>query len=171
MPLTATHFTYPSALLDPLDPRSQLLILLRDENTTVRLLESTLRDEAEALIAGDRARIEENSARKQHQINHLAGLDAERRQWWAEHHPADDPYGLPRFIQADDELATVFNDTMTRVRALHTANEANGAVIDLRLRVARDALAVLGSATTSQQPYGPDGRQPLKLPGFSVVAR
>lgn len=153
------------------DPRAQLLMLLRDENSTIRLLEATLREEAEALLAGERARIEESTERKQHQINHLAGLDHERRQWWATQHPAGDPYGLPRFIQADPELAAVFNDTIGRTRQLQNSNEANGAVIDLRLRTAREALTVLGSAVGGQQPYGPDGRQPLRLPGFSVVAR
>ncbi|TMS59769.1 flagellar protein FlgN [Imbroritus primus] len=155
----------------PHDARAQLLMVLRDENSTVRLLEATLREEAEALLAGERARIEEIAGRKQHQLNHLAGLDRERRQWWATYYPMDDPYGLPRFIQADAELAAVFNDTIARTRQLQNANEANGAIIDLRLRTARDALTVLGSAVGGQQPYGPDGRQPLKLPGFSVVAR
>lgn len=161
----------PSVIPARADPRAQLLMLLRDENSTIRLLETTLREEAEALLAGERARIEESAERKQHQVNHLAGLDQERRQWWAAQHPLDDPYGLPRFIQADAELAAIFNDTISRTRQLQSGNEANGAVIDLRLRTAREALTVLSSAVGGQQPYGPDGRQPLNLPGFSVVAR
>jgi flagellar biosynthesis/type III secretory pathway chaperone len=152
-------------------PHAQLLMLLREENTTLRLLEVTLREEAEALMAGERARIEETTVRKQHQINHLSGLDQERRHWWATHHPQDDPFGLPRYIQMHDDLALVFNDSVTRLRAMRNTNEANGAVIDVRLRVASEALAVLGSAANAQQPYGRDGRQPLMLQGFSVVAR
>jgi flagella synthesis protein FlgN len=150
--------------------RRDLIDLLQTENTTLRALERTVQQETDALLAGDRDALDQIVDSKQRQLDQLNGLDHDRRLWWATHHGMESPYGLAKFMRADAEMDALFGDSIERARRLQRQNDSNGKVVALRLRATRDALAVLGSAAGGQQPYGPDGRQPLRLPTFSVVA-
>ncbi len=148
-----------------------LIRTLSDEQALLRAATQTLEAETQALRDGDMAELERITQTKQQQLSRLSEADRERRLWWAQHGGAD-PYGLVKYLRSDATASRLFDENLTLAATLRQHNLDNGTLIDLRLRATQNALAVLHAANSGcGTPYGRDGKQPLSVPRFSVVAQ
>ncbi|WP_296227924.1 flagella synthesis protein FlgN [Ralstonia sp. UBA689] len=150
---------------------SLLIRTLSDEQELLRAATLTLEAEAQALRDGDMPELERVTQTKQKQLVALGDADRERRLWWAQH-GGTDPYGLVKYLRADATASRLFDENLALARTLRQRNLDNGTLIDLRLRATQNALSVLHAANNGGgTPYGRDGKQPLSMPRFSVVAQ
>ncbi|MCO5400320.1 flagella synthesis protein FlgN [Ralstonia soli] len=148
-----------------------LLRTLADEQELLRATTQTLDAEAQALRDGDMDELERITQTKQKQLAALAEADRERRLWWAQH-GGTDPYGLVKYLRSDETASRLFDENLALARLLRQRNTDNGTLIDLRLRATQNALSVLHAANNGGgTPYGRNGKQPLSMPSFSVVAQ
>ncbi len=148
-----------------------LIRTLADEQELLRAATQTLEAEAQALRDGDMVELERVTQTKQKQLTALGEADRERRLWWAQRGGAD-PYGLVKYLRTDETASRLFDENLALARTLRQRNLDNGTLIDLRLRATQNALSVLHAANNGGgTPYGRDGKQPLSMPRFSVVAQ
>lgn len=103
---------------------------LGDMRTALDLFEQVLEDERAALVAGDTVALGQAGTRKQALMQQLEQLDAERRQLMGEQPPAaaSDP-AWPSIVES--------------LQQCHRLNQRNGSIVNQRLQMVRQALAVL----------------------------
>lgn len=148
-----------------------LIRTLSNEQALLRAATQTLEAETRALHDGDMVELERITETKQQQLSRLTEADRERRLWWAQHGAAD-PYGLVKYLRSDATASRLFDENLALAAALRQRNLDNGTLIALRLRATQNALAVLHAANNGGgTPYGRDGKQPLSMPRFSIVAQ
>jgi len=144
--------------------------LIDDGCAAAEAFGDALRQEFEALEAGDVEALSAAAAGKQDCLAALEALESRRRALLAGQGHDDDAAGMDRLIEAagDAALATRWRRYLELAGECRKSNMRNGAIIRLRRQQATSALAALsGSAPPTYGPQGDGGR----LTGSRPIAR
>lgn len=122
-----------------------LVAVMGDMQQAVDRFAQALESERQALDAGDSEALDLAGADKQATVLQLEQLDAERRQ----------------LLEAQPSSATaidaMWTDIVQALQRCHRLNQRNGAVVNQRLGLVRQALAVLTGQPGDTELYGPSG--------------
>ncbi|MBD8881880.1 MULTISPECIES: flagella synthesis protein FlgN [Rhodanobacter] len=104
---------------------------LSDMRVALTMFEQVLEDERAALVAGDTVALGQAGTRKQALMQQLEQLDVERRQLANEQ------------ARAEDAPDPAWPSIVQSLQQCHRLNQRNGSIVNQRLQMVRQALAVL----------------------------
>jgi flagellar biosynthesis/type III secretory pathway chaperone len=134
---------------------------LREERAAMQAFLDLLQEEQASLLRGDADAVGALLARKSGWLQKLAGL-AERRRGFlrAQSYPAD-RRGMDHWLSAQPTASALAAEWQALLQLTHQAcqaNDANGALIAMRMQSNQQALAALTTAARSSALYGKDGQ-------------
>ncbi len=122
-----------------------------------RLL-ALLESERIALIAGDNVAIDIASANKQTLLQQIECLDDERRHLLASINGGYQvPFTMERELAHNAAALAQWRETEALLSKCQQLNQANGSVVELRIRHVRKALDLLSGNPAQAELYGPQG--------------
>lgn len=142
--------------------RTAFIASLEAETSAFDDFVGVLEAEAAALDDGDVEALIALARSKSEQVNVLSRLSDSRREFLRSGGFSPDRAGMSAWLVthggADGaRLSSVWNTLLDRALQAQRLNEANGALIDTRLRFNQAALASLQAAARQTNFYGPDG--------------
>ncbi|MEY2632532.1 MAG: hypothetical protein RIR00_1186 [Pseudomonadota bacterium] len=150
---------------------SDLLLLLRRELELVDGFVSLLREEQDALTAGDGDVLAEVVARKGKAAEQLALADRQRAGWSQRHGLPPELPALAQWLerQGPSPLLDAWRALMQSARAAKTLNASNGLLITQRLNNTQESLnSLLGQQRQATSLYGRNG-QTSTLTGSRLI--
>jgi flagella synthesis protein FlgN len=135
-------------------------------------LHAVLKDESAVLASADDAALLEITGIKTQLLQSLEVLESERMHLIGELRTGSRhaPFAMVRALTPYPAALTAWDDAVETLKACRALNEANGTVVELRLRQVRQALALLTGASPAAGLYGPQGA-PESLRRSTVIAR
>ena len=120
-----------------------------------------LEAERSALASGDSQALDSASAAKQAHLQRLETLEAERRHLIAGigSDARQPPFAMERALTKDAQALAQWRSALDVLARCHDLNQANGAIVELRLRQLRQAIDLLTGAPPAAGLYGPQGER------------
>ncbi len=134
---------------------------LEKERDTFRTIHHTLESEQKALARGDVDRLMQISKFKIEQFLTLNQLADKRNRYLAENGLASHMEGMEQWLAVQPGHSTarvIWRELLASAREARLLNEANGALIDVKMQHNQQALSVLQQAANQAALYDPSGR-------------
>lgn len=132
--------------------------------TAAKRLLAQLETERSALISGDATTIDLVTAKKQALLQQIETLESERRHLLS--YIGEGTYQLPFAMERElaqyKGAAQQWRDTVATLARCQQLNEANGSLVELRMRHVRQALDLVMGVPSRTELYGPQG-EPANL--------